>query len=1001
MSAAESRTRFSLESLVAHLADEYLERLDRGERPNISEYVRRYPEHETVLREVLTSLEAMRLVPAAEVSAAASVRLESPLSGCLGDFRIIRDVGRGGMGIVYEAEQISLSRRVALKVLPFAAALDTKQLQRFKNEAQAAAHLHHQNIVPVYSVGCERGVHYYAMQFIDGSTVASMIEEQRRLVGLEEADGASTLAAQKYERIPAVVNKSSEYRGETLGPTANSTQHSARRPDYFRIVAGLGRQAAEALEHAHELGVVHRDVKPANLLIDQRGNLWITDFGLARLRNETGLTMTGDLVGTVRYMSPEQAHSSGLADHRTDIYSLGVTLYELLTLHPAFPGHDRQDLLRRIQHEEPLAPRRLNSSIPRELETIVQKAFAKIPAERYATAQELADDLTRFLNDVPVRARRPSFADLARRWCRRHRAAVVGTIASAVVLLAIAAVILALSRSRIAQEQERTRQALAEAQASWHRAEEHRQRREADMQKTLAAIERMLKGVSERTTGTEPAVEQVRQKLLNEALHSYDSLLEEKATDATSLFETGRAHVQLARIYAVLGQAAEQEHALRRSLDLFRRATNAEPRDPTYRQALFECQVALSEYLRAIPGRQREAEPLLRQSLKLAESLSADELPGSKRGVQLAGIWHALGYLQYSAGRYRDAEESMRRGLNLMDDAAANALIHEDLSTQRAQAWNSLGLVLRAAGRPREAEKAHRHALLALNRKDTNSCPSPSELARTYAHLGIVLHVLDRPDEGLQAIRQALALRSKLAADSPLSRGERQELGLTQLMLGNLLEREHKSTEAEQAYREAVRALSQLSVEFPEQPDCLRNLALCQSSLGNALYKMGKKDEASQHFVAMFQAYQGALRLAPLSADANNNLAWSLATCPDLAHRDLPLAVNLSQKAVDLSPQQGVLWNTLGVARYRAGNYQDARRALIRSMELRGGGDPYDWLFLSMISAQLGEREAARSWYDKAASWLNRKKAIPEELDRFRQEAASLLQVGARSKPTL
>jgi serine/threonine protein kinase len=174
-------------------------------------------------------------------------------------------------------------------------------------------------------------------------------------------------------------------------------------------VAELGIQAAEALEYAHSLGVIHRDIKPANLLIDARGNLWVTDFGLAQFHSDPGLTITGDLVGTLRYMSPEQARGHrGIIDHRTDIYSLGVTLYELLTLRPTFPGDDRQQLLRQIADEEPIAPRRLNASIPRELETIVLKAMSKEPESRYATAQELADDLRRFVENKPIKPAGPS-----------------------------------------------------------------------------------------------------------------------------------------------------------------------------------------------------------------------------------------------------------------------------------------------------------------------------------------------------------------------------------------------------------------------------------------------------------------------------------------------------------------------------------------------------------------------------------------------------------------
>jgi WD40 repeat protein len=200
-------------------------------------------------------------------------------------------------------------------------------------------------------------------------------------------------------------------------------------------------QAAEALEHAHAKAIIHRDIKPANLLIDSSGNLWITDFGLARMLSEAGLTMTGDLLGTLRYMSSEQALAKRVpVDHRTDIYSLGVTLYELVTLRPAYDGRDRQEVMQQIAFEEPRLPRRHNKAIPAELETIIRKAMGKSPAERYATAQELADDLRRFLDDKPIRAKRPTLIDWTRKWARRHQGIVATGIAGLIVAVGILAV---------------------------------------------------------------------------------------------------------------------------------------------------------------------------------------------------------------------------------------------------------------------------------------------------------------------------------------------------------------------------------------------------------------------------------------------------------------------------------------------------------------------------------------------------------------------------------
>ena len=352
----------------------------------LSEYAARYPEQADRLGRLWPALRMMASLSNSAVTDLRrdeSVSVIDPALAELGDYRLVRELGRGGMGIVYEAKQVSLGRRVALKVLPFTAALDPAQLRRFQIEAHAAAQLHHTNIVPVFSVGCERGVYYYAMQFIDGRTIAQIILDQKR--------------AEPPSR---------ESSWPRSGPSVLGTAGDRVR---FRLVAELGIQAAEAVDHAHRLGIVHRDIKPANLLLDMRGNLWITDFGLARLQDEAGLTLTGDVLGTLRYMSPEQALAlAGQCRSPHRHLRLGVTLYELLTLRPAVAGTDRQELLRRIAQEEPIAPRRIDPAIPRELETIFLKAMAKEPVNRYATARDLADDLRRFLADRPIRARRPT-----------------------------------------------------------------------------------------------------------------------------------------------------------------------------------------------------------------------------------------------------------------------------------------------------------------------------------------------------------------------------------------------------------------------------------------------------------------------------------------------------------------------------------------------------------------------------------------------------------------
>jgi tetratricopeptide (TPR) repeat protein len=428
------------DSVLMRVLDEVGDRVQAGLPVDVEAYAQAHPEHAERLRQLLPAVHLManlgRSAAAGEASVPPAVTEAEPVAGTLGDFRIVRPVGRGGMGVVFEAEQVSLGRRVALKVLPLAATLDPRRLERFQNEARAAACLHHSHIVPVHYVGCERGIHFYAMQFIEGLSLADLLAQLRRSTGTEPPSAPAEAVTGAYR--PGVAGGAGP--ATTLPRAGLTTQAPGRAPAHCRRVAGLGAQAAAALDYAHQVGVVHRDVKPANLLVDARGDVWVTDFGLAQFRQGEGnLTLTGDLVGTLRYMSPEQALAKRVPiDHRTDVYSLGATLYELLTLQPVFGGGDRQELLRQIAFEEPRPPRRLNKAMPAELETIVLKALEKNPADRYATAQELADDLTRFLKDEPIRARRPTLVQRARKWSRRHKPVVWSVAALSLLFLVLA-----------------------------------------------------------------------------------------------------------------------------------------------------------------------------------------------------------------------------------------------------------------------------------------------------------------------------------------------------------------------------------------------------------------------------------------------------------------------------------------------------------------------------------------------------------------------------------
>lgn len=374
------------EALV-QILDQYLADLKAGRAVNRATLLAQYPQFAQQLSSCLAGLEFIQGADAAATTGGAPDLVSQ--QRVLGDFRIVREIGRGGMGAVYEAEQISLGRRVALKVLRFGTVSDLEAIDRFRREAETVARLHHTNIVPIFAVGAAQGVNYYAMQFIEGKSLADL-----------RGEGSAALPADD--------------------------------------VVGWGLQAAEALTHAHDRHVIHRDVKPSNLLLDPDGRIWLTDFGLARRMDDVTLSLTGALLGTPRYMSPEQASATRRqVDRRTDIYSLGATLYELLAGRPVFSGDTAHQVIQQILSTEPTPLRRIRPALTRDIETVVMKCLAKDPAQRYGSARELAEDLRACLERRPIRARRANSVERIGRWMRQRQQGVRASVcAVAATLLA-------------------------------------------------------------------------------------------------------------------------------------------------------------------------------------------------------------------------------------------------------------------------------------------------------------------------------------------------------------------------------------------------------------------------------------------------------------------------------------------------------------------------------------------------------------------------------------
>ncbi len=497
--------------------EEYMALAETGAAPEPEQFAADHPDLSEDLLAALDGLAMVRGLVGDSGSGPGS-RLEAGRR--VAGYRIVRELGRGGMGIVYEAVHVDLDRPVALKVLNTHAAPDSSGRRRFLNEAKTAAGLHHTHIVPVFDVGQVGGLCYYAMQRIEGSGLDRVVKSLRK--GRSTAAGSGSnkpahqLSALDLLDATSIGDPTRSWFGASKARPGGAPERVDDAPlfepprggEYYRWVAKAGAQAAEALAHAHRRGVIHRDVKPSNLLVDARGTVWVADFGLARRLADPAITQTDSLMGTPRYMSPEQTEL-GPVDGRTDLYSLGTTLYELLTLRPPFDGKSAAELVVQIRDKEPAPPRKLDPKLPRDLETIVMKAMAKRPSDRYAGPAELAEDLNRFLAMEPVRARRIGPVGRAWRFARRHPSLTAVSTVATVAILATATI----SHMKIWQERNEAVAAKNQTAAALKAVKQAEMTMRSAMRKNLwreAASIRQSSQPNRRTTSLERIKDAVR-----------------------------------------------------------------------------------------------------------------------------------------------------------------------------------------------------------------------------------------------------------------------------------------------------------------------------------------------------------------------------------------------------------------------------------------------------------------------------------------------------------
>lgn len=783
------------------LGEEFLIRRRNGESVSIEDYASVHPAIADNIRlhfRTLVALERFKNQGNLSGGIVQPIRLGS--GDHLGDFRIIRELGRGGMGVVYEAEQESLRRLVAVKVFPGAALADQDQLDRFHREARTAARLHHSNVVPVFGVGEQDGLHYFVMQRIVGAPL------DRLIAGREESTVDPVSAQTRTIESNTDLHTEIHQRRESLSsgsPSNGSNGHSD-----WRWVARIGIQVAEAVAYAHDQGILHRDIKPGNLILDQSGVVWVADFGLATLMDLDHSNDQGKIVGTLRFMAPEQI--CGCAERRSDIYCIGATLYELATKRAAFESTSRAKLLDRIAKGEFRPPRSVSHAMPRDLESIIVKAMSCKPEMRYCTAGELSDDLRRFVDGKPVRARRIGVSGRLIRWSRRSP--LVASLTAALIL--------------------GTAVSFAAVHLKWREAVTENARAEENLSLALEALDHILQrytsGWMAAPTPQDPetankfealipirtVVSDHSAAVLKDALRFYDEFVRKNPTSPRVQLDISRVHRRVADIYLRLGQHQNAEKAYLRSLSILNRQMQPHSLPLALQRAQIRNQLGLtyhadSRFLEACTEFEKA------QSILSHSSLATD----IDCRVELARACTNLGYSRWLMFQNAEARKSHRRSISILEDVVQS---HPEQPTYRLALAQSYRAYYPLATSRRDNERVRiRSEGIAMLESLVRDYPDVPDY---QCELCEMLSATARSRRGsrvagdhLPQLDRAIALARNLTESHPSIPQYRAVLGRGLMEYGSGVRKENHST-ADEIVRESIAIYRSLAGEFPSTP---------------------------------------------------------------------------------------------------------------------------------------------------------------------------------------
>ncbi len=756
--------------LVA-LLDSYLVEMENGRSPDREQLIAANPDLEVELREALESIDLLQRF---ELPTSAPLNLtpsnshrvwEKPQR--IGPYDIGEELGRGAMGVVYSATLRSTQTEVAIKVLLGTWSREKQRIERFQREARAAESLNHPNIIPVYDIGNEDGHYFYTMKRIEGESLSQFISGQPR----------------------------------------NPTAEDAR----FKKLAAWFAQVADALHAAHASGIVHRDVKPSNLLIDEQDHIWITDFGLAQIDDGATLTRSGDLVGTFQYMSPEQASGRPeTVDRRTDIYSLGVTMFETFTGRQPFAELEAAQLIQAIRTLEPHRPRYYTPAIPIELETIIQRAMRPDKADRYSSALELAEDLNRFANGEKVLATRVTLAERLTRWSANHAGLVMACLVIAVGCVAA----LSLHNVMIQHERSKTFAELTRGDANYRQAR--------------AAVDTLGMQVADRLMAI-PGAEAIRQDVLAETLNYYESFITASNNDPRLTADVAQTRLKIARLIHLAGNSKDAIAAYDNALQALRQAWSKQTNQSvliTLIQSLNELAVLHSEQ-----GSTEEASENLREAVSwLPRVTNARE-----RTLAEALIHNNMGVIAVRSNQPSQAVVEAKHAVALLSELAIESdssktvsqmegsLLHLDL----ADALGNLSVMLSNGGNDAEASKVAEESLR-IRRSSIPANNSPDQLRRlalAYNNLAALDWRSGKVKTAIQAYQSSVQLLESTVEKAPGQTGPRRELAVTLNNLGMALSSVPSPREAEAAFRRAIAIASAAADADPKNADAAKRTA--------------------------------------------------------------------------------------------------------------------------------------------------------------------------------